>query len=76
MVYSYSEKKRIRKDFGKSAQVMDYPFLLSIQLESFRKFIDIDPSGETGLEAAFRSIFPIKAYSGSSELQYRKLSFR
>jgi len=70
MVYSYSEKKRIRKDFGKSAQVMEYPFLLSIQLESFRKFIDIDPTGETGLEAAFRSIFPIKAYSGSSELQY------
>ncbi|MBA6252472.1 MULTISPECIES: DNA-directed RNA polymerase subunit beta [unclassified Colwellia] len=70
MVYSYSEKKRIRKDFGKSIQVMDYPFLLSIQLESFRKFIDIDPTGETGLEAAFHSIFPIKAYSGSSELQY------
>ena len=34
------------------------------------KFIDIDPTGETGLEAAFRSIFPIKAYSGSSELQF------
>jgi len=70
MAYSYFEKKRIRKDFGKSAQVMDYPFLLSIQLESFRKFIDIDPTGETGLEAAFHSIFPIKAYSGASELQY------
>ena len=70
MVYSYFEKKRIRKDFGKSEQVMDYPFLLSIQLESFRKFIDIDATGEIGLEAAFRSIFPIKAYSGSSELQF------
>jgi len=70
MAYSYFEKKRIRKDFGKSTQVMDYPFLLSIQLESFRKFIELDPTGETGLEAAFRSIFPIKAYSGSSELQF------
>jgi len=70
MAYSYFEKKRIRKDFGKSAQVMEYPFLLSIQLDSFRKFIDIDPTGETGLEAAFHSIFPIKAYSGASELQY------
>jgi DNA-directed RNA polymerase subunit beta len=70
MAYSYFEKKRIRKDFGKSTQVMDYPFLLAIQLGSFRKFIDIDPTGETGLEAAFRSIFPIKAYSGHSELQY------
>jgi len=70
MAYSYSEKKRIRKDFGKSAKVMDYPFLLSIQLESFRKFIDNDPTGEIGFEAAFRSVFPIKAYSGNSELQY------
>ena len=70
MAYSYFEKKRIRKDFGKSVQVMEYPFLLSIQLDSFRKFIDLDTTGETGLEAAFRSIFPIKAYSGSSELQY------
>ncbi len=70
MAYSYFEKKRIRKDFGKSVQVMDYPFLLSIQLDSFRKFIDIDPTGETGLEAAFHSIFPIKAYSGGSELKY------
>ncbi len=70
MVYSYSEKKRIRKDFGKSVQVMDYPFLLSIQLESFRKFIDIDATGAVGLEAAFRSVFPIKSYSGNSELQY------
>ena len=70
MAYSYFEKKRIRKDFGKSVQVMEYPFLLSIQLDSFRKFIDLDETGETGLEAAFRSIFPIKAYSGSSELQY------
>ncbi|WP_057832892.1 DNA-directed RNA polymerase subunit beta [Colwellia sp. TT2012] len=70
MAYSYFEKKRIRKDFGKSVQVMEYPFLLSIQLDSFRKFIDLDTTGETGLQAAFHSIFPIKAYSGSSELQY------
>jgi len=70
MVYSYSEKKRIRKDFGKSPQVLEIPYLLSIQLDSFRKFIDIDPDGHYGLEAAFRSVFPIKSYSGNSELQY------
>ncbi|MBW8191667.1 DNA-directed RNA polymerase subunit beta [Neiella marina] len=70
MVYSYTEKKRIRKDFGKRPKVLDVPFLLSIQLDSFRKFIDIDPDGQYGLEAAFRSVFPIKSYSGNSELQY------
>ena len=70
MVYSYSEKKRIRKDFGKRPQVLEIPYLLSIQLRFFQKFIDIDPDGQYGLEAAFRSVFPIKSYSGNSELQY------
>ncbi|MEM0910435.1 MAG: DNA-directed RNA polymerase subunit beta [Pseudomonadota bacterium] len=70
MVYSYSEKKRIRKDFGKRPQVLEIPYLLSIQLDSFKKFIDQDPDGEYGLESAFRSVFPIKSYSGNSELQY------
>src|SRR5476651_2805490 len=70
MVYSYTEKKRIRKDFGKRPQVLDIPYLLSIQLDSFQKFIEQDPEGQHGLEAAFRSVFPIKSYSGNSELQY------
>ncbi|MCH8537185.1 MAG: DNA-directed RNA polymerase subunit beta [Alkalimonas sp.] len=70
MTYSYSEKKRIRKDFGKRPEVLDVPYLLSIQIESFNKFIEPDPEGDYGLEAAFRSVFPIKSYSGSAELQY------
>ena len=45
MVYSYTEKKRIRKDFGKRPQVLDIPYLLSIQLDSFQKFIEQDPEG-------------------------------
>jgi len=70
MAYSYSEKKRIRKDFGKQPQVLEVPYLLSIQLDSFKKFIEPDPEANNGLEAAFRSVFPITAYSGNSELQY------
>ena len=67
MVYSYTEKKRIRKDFGKRPQVLDIPYLLSIQLDSFQKFIEQDPEGQYGLEAAFRSVFPIQSYSGNSD---------
>ena len=70
MVYSFSEKKRIRKDFGKRPQVLDIPYLLSIQLDSFKKFIDVHGDTNVGLEAAFSSVFPIKSYSGNSELQY------
>ncbi|VFP87117.1 DNA-directed RNA polymerase subunit beta [Candidatus Erwinia haradaeae] len=70
MVYSHTEKKRIRKDFGKRPQVLDIPYLLSIQLNSFQKFIEHDPKGQYGLEAAFRSVFPIQSYSAHAELQY------
>lgn len=70
MVYSYTEKKRIRKNFGKRPQVLDIPYLLSIQIDSFKKFITADPEGQHGLEAAFRSVFPIRGYNGHSEIQY------
>jgi DNA-directed RNA polymerase subunit beta len=70
MVNSYTEKKRIRKDFGKRDQVLETPYLLSIQLDSFKQFLDADPEGAYGLEAAFRSVFPITSYSGTAELQY------
>ena len=57
MVYSYTEKKRIRKDFGKRPQVLDVPYLLSIQLDSFQKFIEQDPEGQYGLELSLIHIY-------------------
>jgi DNA-directed RNA polymerase subunit beta len=74
MAYSYTEKKRIRKDFGKLPHVMDVPYLLAIQLDSYRKFTQADnaPSKreDMGLHAAFRSVFPIVSYSGNAALEY------
>ena len=74
MTYSYTEKKRIRKDFSKLPSVMDVPYLLSIQLDSFRDFLqseaEPDNRRETGLHAAFKSVFPIVSYSGNAALEY------
>ncbi|HEY7886413.1 MAG TPA: DNA-directed RNA polymerase subunit beta [Cellvibrionaceae bacterium] len=74
MAYSYTEKKRIRKDFGKLPHVMDVPYLLAIQLDSYRKFTQADTPVEgrddMGLHAAFRSLFPIVSYSGNAALEY------
>jgi len=74
MAYSYTEKKRIRKNFGKFQQIMDVPYLLAIQLDSYRKFTQADtPSDERvdiGLQAAFKSVFPIVSYSGNAALEY------
>ena len=39
MAYSYTEKKRIRKDFSKLPRVMDIPYLLAIQVESYNEFL-------------------------------------
>ncbi|MDF1630883.1 MAG: DNA-directed RNA polymerase subunit beta [Alcanivoracaceae bacterium] len=74
MAYSFTEKKRIRKDFGKLPTVMEVPYLLAIQLDSYRKFLQqtqpADQRLEEGLEAAFRSVFPISSYSGNAALEY------
>ena len=70
MVYSYTEQKRIRKDFRKRVKVLDTPYLLAVQLDSFKQFISSDPNNENGLVAAFKSVFPIKSYSGNAELCY------
>jgi DNA-directed RNA polymerase subunit beta len=74
MTYSYTEKKRIRKDFGKLPQVMDLPYLLAIQLDSYRNFtqpgVSLEERMSTGLHAAFKSVFPIVSYSGNAGLEY------
>ena len=78
MAYSYTEKKRIRKNFGKLPQVMKAPYLLSIQVDSYRTFLQ---GGKTpknrediGLQAAFRSVFPIESYSGNAALEFVEYS--
>ncbi|WP_193075556.1 DNA-directed RNA polymerase subunit beta [Pseudomonas sp. FME51] len=74
MAYSYTEKKRIRKDFGKLPHVMDVPYLLAIQLDSYREFLQADAGKDSvrdiGLHAAFKSVFPIISYSGNAALEY------
>jgi DNA-directed RNA polymerase subunit beta len=42
MAYSFTEKKRIRKDFGKRQSILEVPYLLAIQLDSYRKFLQAD----------------------------------
>ena len=74
MTYSYTEKKRIRKSFAKRANVLDVPFLLATQLESYTQFLQVDvpphQRRNQGLEAAFASIFPIVSHSGSARLEF------
>ncbi|WP_296808244.1 DNA-directed RNA polymerase subunit beta [Thiocapsa sp.] len=76
MAYSFTEKKRIRKDFGKRPSILDVPFLLATQIDSYREFLQADrPIGDrrdVGLHAAFKTVFPIESYSGNAVLEYVK----
>ncbi|ENU59922.1 MULTISPECIES: DNA-directed RNA polymerase subunit beta [Acinetobacter] len=78
MAYSYTEKKRIRKNFGKLPQVMHAPYLLSIQVDSYRTFLQDGKTPKNrediGLQAAFRSVFPIESYSGNAALEFVEYS--
>ncbi|MDQ3776440.1 MAG: DNA-directed RNA polymerase subunit beta [Pseudomonadota bacterium] len=74
MAYSYTEKKRIRKDFGKRPSILDTPYLLAMQIESYHAFLQAERAPaereEAGLHAAFKSVFPIVSYSGNAALDY------
>ena len=74
MAYSFTEKKRIRKDFGERHSILEVPYLLATQIESYRDFLqgdkDSDTRAEKGLHAAFKSVFPIVSYSGNAALDY------
>jgi DNA-directed RNA polymerase subunit beta len=74
MAYSFTEKKRIRKSFGKRPSILEVPFLLATQIDSYKDFLQIDKRpGEredVGLHAAFKSVLPIESYSGNAVLEY------
>ena len=58
MAYSFTEKKRIRKNFGKRPTTLDVPYLLSIQVDSYNKYLQTDKTlehrGDIGVHAAFQ----------------------
>ncbi|MEN8214514.1 MAG: DNA-directed RNA polymerase subunit beta, partial [Pseudomonadota bacterium] len=74
MAYSFTEKKRIRNDFGKQKSVLAVPYLIATQIDSFRDFLQMGASPEErkdkGLQAAFKSVFPISSHSGNAMLEY------
>ena len=78
MSFSFTEKKRIRKTYGKLPTNMEIPYLLQLQKMSFEKFLqnEVLPADRllNGLEAAFQSIFPIKGVAGTADLEF--LSYR
>jgi DNA-directed RNA polymerase subunit beta len=76
MAYSFTEKKRIRNNFGKGTEVLEVPYLLATQIDSYANFlqsgIEPDKRRNQGLHAAFSSVFPVVSHSGYAVLEYVK----
>ncbi|MEC9069100.1 MAG: DNA-directed RNA polymerase subunit beta, partial [SAR324 cluster bacterium] len=74
MPSTLENRHRIRRSFGKLSAPIKVPHLLKVQLESFERFLqrDVPPDqrADKGLEAVFRSVFPVSDFSGSSTLEY------
>jgi DNA-directed RNA polymerase subunit beta len=74
MAYSFTEKKRIRKSFGKRQDVLEVPYLLATQVDSYKKFLQAEAPharrADEGLHAALKSVFPIESHSGLAVLEY------
>jgi len=74
MSYSFTEKKRIRKSFAKRERVLEIPYLLAMQLESYKAFLqrEVLPNErkDHGLQSSFNTLFPISSHSGNAKLDY------
>jgi DNA-directed RNA polymerase subunit beta len=76
MAYSFTEKKRLRNNFGKANEALEVPYLLETQIKSYEGFLQtgVKPAKrqDAGLHAAFSSVFPIESHSGYAVLEYVK----
>jgi DNA-directed RNA polymerase subunit beta len=71
--------KRLRKNFGKIQRIVEIPDLIGMQRESYRRFLQMDVPPEKrediGLQAVFKSVFPIKDFTGSASLEFVSYKF-
>jgi DNA-directed RNA polymerase subunit beta len=71
--------KRIRKNFGKIKKIVEIPDLIGVQRDSFRRFMQMDVPPEQrkdiGLQAVYKSVFPIKDFTGSASLEFVSYKF-
>ncbi|WP_028080840.1 DNA-directed RNA polymerase subunit beta [Solimonas soli] len=79
MAYSFTEKKRIRKDFSKLKETLEIPYLLATQIDSYRQFLQAESQPakrkDNGLQASFKSVFPMVSYNGAAALEFVKYRF-
>ena len=76
MSKSFTQRKRIRKTFGRIEEITQMPNLIEVQKASYDSFLQINIASEertnSGLQAVFKSVFPITAFSENGMLEFVK----
>lgn len=79
MALSFTQKKRIRKSFGRIPEAIQMPNLIEVQRSSYEQFLQrfVRPSErvDDGLEAVFKSVFPVKDFNERATLEYVSYEF-
>lgn len=79
MMSQFNGRKRVRKFFGKISEVAEMPNLIEVQKASYDQFLMIEePEGgrpDEGLQAVFKSVFPISDFSGTAMLEFVRYEF-
>jgi DNA-directed RNA polymerase subunit beta len=79
MAQTTTARKRVRRFFGKIREVATMPNLIEVQKASYDQFLQVEePAGgrtDEGLQAVFRSVFPISDFSNKSMLEFVKYEF-
>ena len=77
---SFTDKKRVRKNFGKLKEVSKFPNLIEIQKNSYDEFLleNENPSSreDRGLQKVFKSVFPLEDFSGSARIEFIDYNFQ
>src|SRR5215470_3508632 len=79
MAQTFTGRKRVRKFFGKIEEVAEMPNLIEVQKASYDQFLLVkEPHGgrpDEGLQAVFRSVFPISDFSNTAQLEFVRYEF-
>ena len=76
---TFNGRRRVRKFFGKIPEVAEMPNLIEVQKASYDQFLMVDESeggrADEGLQAVFKSVFPISDFAGTAMLEFVKYEF-
>ena len=75
MELSFTDKKKIRKSFGKLENIVNIPDLIEVQKKSYDSFLQLDKDSRSGLEKVFQEVFPIEDFAGLATIEYVSYRF-